>query len=302
MTLVGDIQKIKTFLAFAETQLSYIRSGQNSSLTLSSIFERLPNSVALTIPLLSDTLDMEDILELLVDFFKQKLSYLNALGTALIYPSVLFIAILGVSLIYIMFVIPNLSSLLPEHSPTSSLLSSLFTLHIVLKSNGDFILLILICSIFLLTQLVQTSSTLRSLIFTTHRSDLYFLIGLMLKQGLSLNTVFNSLNPTPTTGHATHITHIKQHLFNTGSLYKALQATFPLTELEHHYLSKSDYTNSFDKDLLTLSRLLAENHTQKQIKTAKKLHYYALILLSGIISLMIYLTFIPITKSIELSF
>jgi type II secretory pathway component PulF len=300
MTLLRDIKKIKLFISASDILISELRKGKVTKIQSSELFQNLPSTLPILSPSFSKHIDHEQLLNLLKTFFEEKLLSLKCIGASLLYPALIFISLIIVSIAYLFFVIPTFSSFLSDMGQIPTLLSLLLTINQVLASKWEVIILCLSISIMLLLHIPYISSKILSLFFTTHRSDLYFLIGILLQQGLSLNEVFLSLTPKKNYPFYIEIYKMKTHLFKTGSFYKASSVCFSLTEEEHHHLSKGELLGTLDQELIILSKTLSNLLIKTNKLTAKKLQFFCLCLLSVFITIMIYITFIPLSHSLNM--
>jgi type II secretory pathway component PulF len=301
MTLIKDIKKIKTFIHDSDLLISKMRRGDIASTQALDIFKNLPSTLPILSPSLSKQLNHEQLLTLLKTFFEEKLSRLKTIGTILLYPILVFSLLLFVGLSYLLFVIPIMVSFLSDLGDLPPLLSHLLTLSQFISSKWDVVFLGLCFSLSILFNISFISSRLLSLFFTSHRHDLYFLIGILLQQGLPLNERFSSFSPKKNDTFYKDIKAIEKNLYKTGSFYISVSNCFSLNKEETFHLSKGDLLGTLDTELITLSKRLGSLSLQTHKLTAKKLQFCFLCILSFFITLMIYITFIPLTKSLSIS-
>lgn len=137
-------------------------------------------------------------------------------------------------------------------------------------------------------------------LFSSDQSDLLWLVAMLTKQGLSLKTTFEVINPFGSRSNQSRFSNLKTKFFSTGSFATSWQSVYPLSIYHHELLLSAERSAAFSPSIATLAELMRSEKLDRQMRMIRLLQPTLMILLGILIFAMMYITYLPTLNSLKL--
>lgn len=227
--------------------------------------------------------NLPEFLRELATFFDTRNKTIAEVLTKCRYPFFLLLSTLILLIIFIQILLPQYQTLFA--STGKSLPQAIQTLS-YLKANP--IPTLSVTTIITLTLILTFQKKLITSIYKGCPEDTLWLIAIYLEAGIPLNQLCNSnLIPKP----------IQESLYKTGKFTSSWSKTHPLTELNKALLETAENSKSFPKTLKIVAQNGKQAHQKKILKKLALIPPFFLIILGLIITLLFYLTSLPLLSA-----
>jgi type IV pilus assembly protein PilC len=296
---IYQAEEDKYFKPKIKTLLTEIKSGNTFSKNLNLI---LPKSASFNLNYSDEVPNISDLLEKLSEYYTNKIKISKKFLSKLAYPIMLVMSVLVILIIFFTVLLPSFKNLYTDlNIPIPQSLSFLWKFSATISSHFISIsITTLIVTLLLLPIIIRVmKSIFYSIIFPESESDIFWLLSLLLNSGLNMKQAITCIKFENNPKLMLCFNKFRKDFLSSGEFTSSLCKHFDITVYQKDLLLHSEKSNIIPDSLQAIASEQLSREQNKITFYLSLLQPILLIILSFLIFLFIYFTFIPVLSGIQ---
>lgn len=229
-------------------------------------------------------------------YYHHKLNFISKLLSKLMYPAILLGSTLLLFIFFIVFLIPLYLNFFSQQN--LSIPFWLIFLNQAINHISQHIVLygIVFAILFLLSYqkiVLGIEKIFYAFLFPNTMADLLWIVAILLETGLDLKTALDSIEKKQENSFFKNYECFKKDITHGDTFTESLNRYFPLTTFQCEQCRHAEKTPHFKRILKEIAQDMLEQEQKKFEKILLVIQPTLLLLLGGLITLFLYMTFIP---------